>query len=226
MSSPAYSIERSKRSGFALTVGKRVLLIILAWCIQMLYIPTSMRLEGGIEPKLPIDFFPIWSIWVLPYVLCYGLWFVSFVWIILKTEDRSFRSFVAACIFTFSLGNIIFIFLPTFVTPAALSGNDIFTWLLQMIQKNSGKYDAFPSAHIYITTLLALFLSRLYSHRNPLWLLILVIVSLSTLFTGQHYVADVLGGYAIAFSGYHFGLWWDGFLPDQKRPHKKIVSSP
>jgi membrane-associated phospholipid phosphatase len=47
------------------------------------------------------------------------------------------------------------------------------------------------------------------------WILILVIVSFSTLFTGQHYILDVLGGYAVAFSGYQFGLWWTGFLPPQ-----------
>jgi membrane-associated phospholipid phosphatase len=225
VSSPAYSIERSKKSEFTLTLGKRVLLVIVAWCIQMIYIPTSMRPEGGIEPKLPIDIFPVWSIWILPYVLCYALWSVSFVWIVLKTEDRLFRSFVAACMLTFAVGNMIFIFFPTYVMPASLPGNDIFTWLLHMIQKNSGRYDAFPSAHIYITTLLTLFFSRWYPRRKLLWILILVIVSFSTLFTGQHYILDVLGGYAVAFSGYYFGLWWTSFLPSQKRSGKRMPSS-
>jgi hypothetical protein len=36
---------------------------------------------------------------------------------------------------------------------------------------------------------------------------------------------DVIGGYAVAFSGYHFGLWWAGFFPSQKRPGKRIPSS-
>ena len=225
MSAPAYSIEGSKKSEFALTRGKRVLLVILACCIQMIYIPTSMRPEGGIEPKLPIDIFPVWSIWVLPYVLCYALWSVSLVWIILKTEDGLFRSFVASCMLTFAVGNMIFIFFPTYVMPASLSGNDIFTWLLHMIHKNSGKYDAFPSAHIYITTLLTLFFSRWYPRQRSLWILILVIVSFSTLFTGQHYILDVIGGYVVACSGYYFGLWWAGFLPSRKRPGKRIPSS-
>ena len=70
MSSSSYPVETSKGSELNLTVGKRLLLLLLACCIQMIYIPTSNALSGWIEPKLPIDVFPIWPIWVVPYVLC------------------------------------------------------------------------------------------------------------------------------------------------------------
>jgi membrane-associated phospholipid phosphatase len=224
VSSPAHPVE-SKGSGFTLTLNKRILLFILAYCIQLIYVPTSNRISGGIEPKLSIDVFPIWPIWVLPYVLCYILWLSSVVWIILKMEDRLFRSFIAACILTFAVGNMIFIFFPTYVVTATLPGNDIFTALLRMIHENWGRYDAFPSGHIYMTTLLTLFFGRWYLRQKLLWILILVIVSFSTLFTAQHYILDVLGGYTVGLAGYHFGLWWVGFLPRQKRPHKRITSS-
>ena len=224
MASRAYPIEKSKENKFTLTVNKRTLLFILAYAIQLIYIPTSNRISGGLEPKLSIDIFPIWSIWVLPYVLCYVLWLSSVIWIILKTEDRLFHSFIAACIFTFTFGVIIFILFPTYVKTVPLQGNDIFTFLLRIIHENWGRYDAFPSGHIYITTLLALFFSRWYPRQKLLWILISVIVSFSTLFTGQHYILDVIGGYAVAFSGHHFGLWWTGFLPTQKRPGKSIPS--
>ena len=220
MTSSAYPVEKSKKNGFVLTLNKRILLIFLACCIQMIYVPTSNRITGGIEPKLSIDIFPIWPIWVLPYVLCYILWFSSMAWIILKIEDRLFRSFIAACMLTFAIGTITFIFFPTYVRPASLEGTDVFTFLLRVIHENWGRYDAFPSGHVYITTLLSLFFSRWYPRWKWLWILILVIVSLSTLFTGQHYVLDVLGGYFVALVGYHFGLWWTGFTPADKRSGK------
>jgi membrane-associated phospholipid phosphatase len=225
VASRAYARGRSKENKFTLTVNKRILLFILAYAIQLIYIPTSNRVSGGIEPKLSIDIFPIWAIWVLPYVFCYVLWLVGVIWIVLKTEDRAFRSFLAACTFTFTFSVIIFILVPTYVKPASLHGNDIFTLFLRMLHERWGRYDAFPSGHIYITTLLALFFSRWYPRQKLLWFLILVIVSFSTLFTGQHYILDVIGGYAVAFSGHHFGLWWAGFLPSQKRPGKRITSS-
>ena len=208
-----------------MTINKRILLFVIIYCVQLLYIPTSERVSGGIEPKLAIDIFPIWPIWVLPYVLCYALWLAGVIWIILKTEDRLFRAFLAACIFTFTFGVVIFIFVPTYVKPASLPGNDIFTVFLRTLHENWGRYDAFPSGHIYVTALLTLFFSRGFPHQKWLWILILVIVSLSTLFTGQHYILDVLGGYAVAFSGYNFGLWWAGFLPSQKVSSKRLTQS-
>ena len=132
----------------------------------------------------------------------------------------------SACLFTFTFGVLIFIFVPTYVRPASLPGNDVFTTVLRMIHQTWGRYDAFPSGHIYITTLLALFIGRWRPRRRLLWILILVIVSLSTLFTGQHYIADVIGGWAVAYSGYHFGLWWTDLLLARKKSNKRISSSP
>jgi membrane-associated phospholipid phosphatase len=222
-------MQKSKGSGFALTVNRRLFLVFMACCIQMIYIPTSHRVSGGIEPKLAIDVFPIWPVWVLPYVLCYILWLTSIAWVIFKIEDRAFRSFIAACMLTFAIGASTFIFFPTYVRSTPLTGNDIFTAILRTIYENWGRYDAFPSGHVYITTLLALFFSRWYPRYKLLWLLILVMVSFSTLFTGQHYILDVLGGYLVALAGYHFGLWWGGFYTAQKksnkRPGKRVTSS-
>jgi membrane-associated phospholipid phosphatase len=177
--------------------------------------------SGGIEPKLPIDIFPIWPIWVVPYVLCYGLWFAGAVWIILKMEDRLFRALIAACILTFTIGSTTFIFCPTYVKPAVLHGHDFFTSLLYIIHHNWGRYDAFPSGHVYITTLLVLFYSRWYPRYKYLWISTLITICLSTLFTGQHYILDVVGGYCIALLSYHFGLWWGGFYPTQKPSNKQ-----
>lgn len=221
MSSSPYSVAGSKKHETALTLNKRILLLALACLIQMIYIPTSSRVTGGIEPRLPIDVFPIWPIWVLPYVLCYLLWLVSFVWIIFKVDDRPFRSLVAASMLTFALGTSTFVFFPTYVTAATVEGNDIFAFLLRTIHENWGRYDAFPSGHVYITTLLALFYGRWYPRYKSLWITILIIVALSTLFTGQHYIIDVIGGYSLAVIGYHFGLWWAGFYPAQKKSGKR-----
>ncbi len=229
MTSPSGPIEAPKQNGFTLTLSKRFLLIVIACSIQMIYIPTSNQSSGGIEPKLPIDIFPIWSLWVLPYVLCYLLWLVSFLWIILKVEDRSFRSFVAGCILSFSIGVSTFVFFPTYIKAGTFAGNDIFSLLLRFIHENWGRYDALPSGHVYITTLLALFFGRWYPRHKVLWILILVVVSLSTLFTGQHYIIDVAGGYLVGLAGYHFGLWSAGFYSVQKqtdkRSGKRITSS-
>lgn len=225
MASSTYSLEKSRKNGVVLPLNKRVLLFLLAYCIQLIYVPTSNRISGGIEPRLPIDIFPIWSIWVVPYLLCYALWFAGALWVVLKMEDRLFRAFLIACMVTFSLGSFTFVFFPTYVRQATFHSTDIFTMLLRFIHTHWGRYDAFPSGHVYITTLLTLFFSRWYPRQRVWWISILVLVIFSTLFTGQHYILDVVGGYSFAIIGYHFGLWWAGFYTEQKGSNKRVTSS-
>ena len=229
MSPLSYSSQTPDQNGAVLTFRKRILLIVLACCIQMIYIPASNRAEGGIEPRLPIDVFPIWPVWVLPYVLCYLLWFISALWILVRMEDRLFRAFIAACMLTFALGTTTFVVFPTFVPAATLAGSDIFTVVLRIIHETWGRYAALPSGHVYITSLLALFFARWYPHHRLSWILILTVVSLSTLFTGQHYILDVIAGFLVALAGYHFGLWRAGFYSPQKqsgdKPGKRVPSS-
>jgi membrane-associated phospholipid phosphatase len=229
VNSPTSTTENTEKTRFTLSLRKRLLLFFLACCIQMIYIPTSNQVAGGIEPKLPIDTFPVWPVWVLPYISCYILWFTGFAWIILKAEDQRFRSFIAACMLTFGIGALSFIFFPTYVKPIPLPGKDLFTDLLRIFHEQTGRYAALPSGHVYITTLLALFLGRWYPRFKLLWVLILIVVSLSTLFTGQHYILDVIGGYLVALAGCYFGLWWAGFysMPKliRKQPDNRMTSS-
>jgi membrane-associated phospholipid phosphatase len=165
---------------------------------------------GGIEPRLFIDIIPVLPVWVVPYVLSFPIWLSGILWAAFKMDDRTFRAFVAAFLFTSTFSISIFILFPTFVREATLNGNDIFTRLLRFIHENLGRYNALPSGHIYITTLLAFFYNRWYPRIQKVWILVLVIISLSTLFTGQHYIADVLAGLMIAVIGYYFGIKWAG----------------
>lgn len=188
---------------------KRLLLILGAGLIQSIYIPTSLYLKGGIEPKLPIDVFPLWVVWVIPYVLCYPLWAVGLIWLTWKMDERLFPKMIAGLFFTVLLGISTYVLFPTYVIQPQLTATDILSKLLLSLQVAGGTHDALPSAHIYITVIFALFYSEWYPRYKWLWLLIILIVSLSTLFTQQHYIADVLAGYLTGWLGYRFGLWWN-----------------
>lgn len=204
------ALARTRRDLQSIPGLQRFLLIMLVISIQMIYFPTSEQLSGGIEPRLPMDSYPLIPVWVVPYVLCYPLWLLAIIWATLKMDDRMFRAFVAASLLTCTFAISIFVFFPTYVKASIIPGSDIFSSVLRFIHEEWGRYAAFPSGHIYITILLALFYSRWYPQHKFNWMLISIVVTLSTLFTHQHYIADIIGGLAIAVLGFHLGQKWAG----------------
>jgi len=197
---------------------KRILLIVAVVVIQLIYTPTSLFMKGGIEPKLPWDIFPLQVGWVIPYTLCYPLWAFAIGWLVWKMDEFRFRKAIAGLFFACSLGVSIFLLFPTYVVHPIIPGSDILSKLLLSLTIAGGDHDALPSAHIYVTTILALMYSEWYPKHKWLWLLIVVIVSFSTLFTKQHYILDVFGGYITGWLGYRFGIWWNTLNIKRMRP--------
>ena len=220
MSTRTQALEGSTEAKNILSLGKRLLWIAAGWAIQLIYLPTSSWFTGGVEPKLPIDIFPLWPVWVIPYVLCYPLWLAGFAWAAFKMSDRMFRAFVLAFLITCSVSIAIFFVFPTYVPQAELYGNGPLIILLRLLHENAGRYNALPSGHIYVTALLTFFYSLWYPRYKPLWILILVIVSFSTLFTLQHYILDIVAGLIVAGLGYYLGIRWTGFASVQSPPAK------
>jgi membrane-associated phospholipid phosphatase len=218
MSSPTQTLENITLTENTLSIGKRLLWIAIGWAIQLIYLPTSSWFSGGVQPKLSIDIFPLWPVWVIPYVLCYPLWVAGFAWAAFKMNDRMFRAFALAFLVTCSVSIVIFFVYPTYVPATTLHGNGLFIFLLRFLHEGTGRYNALPSGHIYITALLTFFYSLWYPRYRSLWILILVIVSFSTLFTLQHYILDIVTGLGVAALGYYVGLRWAGFSSVQSPP--------
>lgn len=215
MATSTYRIREFKE--LKLTTLKRLAAIAFVIALQLLYLPTSERTHGGVELKLPFDIFPIWPIWILPYVLCFALWISGLIWAFYKFDDRLFRAFIIAFMFAGTISVAVFVFFPTYVKPALIEGNNAFANLLRSVHEDWGRYDAFPSGHVYITTLMALFFSHLYAHTKKFWAITIILVVLSTFFTGQHYVADAIGGLLVGLSGYRVGMWYASWKPVTKK---------
>ena len=186
----------------------RMAMTILVTCAACLYFPLNRKMTGRVNLSTPLDaWIPLWPVWVVPYLLCLPIWVGGFIWAAWKMDDELFRSFVSAWLFVLLSAALLFYFFPTYVKRPVLTRGNWATRILQKVYQNDGVYNAFPSGHVYQTALICLFYNRLYPNYPWIWIGILVIVALSTLFTRQHNLTDPVGGLAIAWLGYQFGLY-------------------
>jgi membrane-associated phospholipid phosphatase len=187
---------------------KRLIWCALLFGIQALYFPLNKYMQGGMEFKTPMDeHMPVWPIWVIPYACICGWWTVAYLWAAWRMESRLYEAFFISSAVMQVSALTIFTLFPTYVMRPMVPAVDWSSQLLNWIYTHDYAYNAFPSGHVYITTLIALFWSRWFPAWRWFWQTSVAIVILATLFTGQHYLLDPIGGLALAWFSYHVGLW-------------------
>lgn len=83
---------------------------------------------------------------------------------------------------------------------------DLSAAFLAFVQRIDPPGNVFPSLHVAHTTMLALLLIKDRPRLGLVTLVMATMLALSTLTTKQHFLADVVSGYALAFFGRWFAL--------------------
>ena len=83
---------------------------------------------------------------------------------------------------------------------------DLSSGFLAAVQRIDPPGNVFPSLHVAHTSLLSLLLVKDRPRLGALALVMAAMLALSTLTTKQHFIADVVAGYALAFAGRAFAL--------------------
>jgi membrane-associated phospholipid phosphatase len=178
------------------------------------------------------------SIFNYAYILLYVELIVLPIVISLLLQKRAINIFLLTLILSTLIGCTIYFFFPT-AAPASVFHNSHFmtsqtdTYLKFFeahhrlpLTTYAGGFIAFPSFHVCWACLLT------YLSKNKRWLFIPlavfnIIVILSTMFLGWHYLADVLGGFAlaaisIAISNKIYDRW---FVTTSPRANSAYLSS-
>jgi len=182
---------------------KRLFILAGLLTLLLLYFPINQYMSGGITPDLPIDAsIPLWPIWAVPYLLTLPWWIGSMVWGALKMDYPLWRRFSLCLGITIVISYSVFIFYPTYVVRPEITGQEFFSQLVLWIYGGDQVNNALPSGHTYTTLIIAIFWSQWLPKLKPLWIGITVLVLLSTLFTKQHYILDLLAAMLVVIVTY------------------------
>lgn len=170
--------------------------LIIASAIMIIgYVPINKLLRKGFEFKNPVDDRIVLIPWyVFPYLLFYIPWLFLFYSSLFFQPLHTVQQVAFATFLSCLIGYFCFIFFPTYVITEFPHGHGLAFKLLQYVQRNDRKFNAFPSMHVYMVTILTMFSSVLYPQFMVIFVLMGTAVSVSTVFTKRHYVYDIFGG--------------------------------
>lgn len=158
----------------------------------------------------PERFPPTWLDEAMP-LLPVTVWiYASFAFLLvsaflLEKNCARLQRFLCAELAANIVSAVVYVSWPTtFARPALTSEHTVSVAALELVWSLDAPVNCFPSLHVSMSLLSALLLWRSRSRLRVAFLLWAVAISLSTMTTKQHHVADVFGGALVAAAMY----WW------------------
>ncbi len=138
--------------------------------------------------------------WVIIYIVCFLFWAVNYILITHEGREEWFK-FAAGDYLSRIICLIFFIILPTTNIRPEVIGNDITDNIMRFIYKVDPATNLFPSIHCLVSwfSYIGIRKSRIVSgwYKN-FSCIFAIMVFVSTQFTKQHYIIDVIAGVIIA----------------------------
>lgn len=187
----------------ARVVVPAVTLMVLVPCYLVIAAVTRGRTlhlpEMALDRLVPVQ--PAWAVIYLSYFV-----FPFLTVLVIRQEElirRTFLTWLAVWI----TGYACFLVYPTVLPrPAGELGPGFFAWFLQGVWAADAPRNCFPSLHVASPFVAALAIWRVHRGTGLAVGAWAALIALSTLFTKQHYVADVIAGIFLA------GVAWVVFL--------------
>lgn len=176
----------------------RPLLLMLSVPIMgALYIIVNKLSSTGHDVTISLDNrIPFIKIFIIPYIIWYL--FIPVVFVILCMYDKkTYYKTMLVYILGYIISCTIFSLYQTTVPRTLLTGSDIFTEIITLIRSNDKPLNCLPSLHVFTCYIMikAIAKGNLGSIKNKVMISIIsYTIILSTLFTKQHAILDVLAG--------------------------------
>lgn len=183
-----------------------------------LFIPALIPDPTWHKPEIALDrSFPLRPEWSVVYG---SLFLAALLPVLVVHQQELVRRTINAFLMAWLVAFAFFIAYPTVGSQSEEVAVEGFsTWLLQAIYASDHPYNCFPSLHVAQCFLAALACHRVHRGVGAVAGVWAFLVGLSTLYTKQHYVLDVLGGMGLAYVA--FVVFLRGYpreaVPDDER---------
>lgn len=166
------------------------------------YLVIAGRGGAANAPALALDrLLPLAPTWALVYGALYAILIVLPVLVV--QQEELIRRTVWAYITVWTVAYIGFLLYPTVAPrPDKVLGEGFAVWGLRFLYDADPPYNCFPSIHVAHSFVSALACYRVHRTLGFITVLSASLVALSTLFTKQHYVADLIAGILLALAAY------------------------
>lgn len=175
-------------------MSQPVLLLIIFLLFKSLYAPLNRRQSRYYWKKSVDDRIPLIAWFVYPYVgfLPYIAISIAFVW-----NTSHIVSFLASLSIAYALASLFWYLFPNGVKRPDVIERRLQHRLLVYIYKTDRDTNGFPSAHVFTSLICAYYLTTAFPGYSVISWLIGLLIAISTIFTKQHYVLDLLGGFIV-----------------------------
>lgn len=180
----------SHESNYNINMTK-ILLLAIFLAVKSLYIPLNKR-KSKYYLKIRLDNrIPFLPIFIVPY-LGYFVWIVYSIFLLWRTEylNKYFISYIVS----YLIAGLFWYFYPNGVKRPLIKDKSILNRITSYVYSIDEDTNGFPSAHIFGTLICSFFVFLVLPNYWPVILGVTFLISVSTLFTKQHYIIDILGG--------------------------------
>ena len=179
--------------------------MVLFFLLIPLYvlIPEFLPPKTRYVPELALDrALPLIPSWAIVYGALY-LFLILLPVFVIRQDGLIRRTVYAYLLIWITAYVFFFVVYPTAAPrPDKVSGEGFAVWGLRALYSADPPYNCFPSLHVAHSLVSALACSSVHRRLGIIAMLSAALVALSTLFTKQHYVLDVVAGGLLAFLAY------------------------
>ena len=160
------------------------------------------RDRSTFAPELALDrAMPLQPAWMFVYGSLYV--FVVLLPVLVVRQKELFRRALKAYLFVMTVAYVGFLLYPTAAPrPDDVTGAGFAAWSLRLAYSLDPPYNCFPSLHVAYAFVSALTSSRVHRGVGAVAAVWAALIGVSTLYTKQHYVVDVIAGAFAAYVAY------------------------